>query len=306
MRSYLVTGGCGFIGVNLIRRLAVQASSIRVLDNLSLGKREDIAPLDVELQMGDIRDPEAVAKACKGIDVVVHLAGHTRVLESLSRPALNFEINVNGTFNVLEACRNTGAQKMIFASTGGAILGEQEQPVHERMAPRPLSPYGASKLAGEAYCSAFFGSYGLNTVALRFSNVYGPYSYHKGSVVAAFFRNLRQNEPIVIYGDGEQTRDFVYVGDLVEAILLADQTNTPGEVFQIASGRETSLRTLVETMQTALPELTFRIRYEPARAGEVLRNYANIEKARRLLRFDPKTKLDKGLRSTWDWFVTHT
>lgn len=301
-----MTGGCGFIGVNLIRRLAVQASSIRVLDNLSLGKREDIAPLDVELQMGDIRDPEAVAKACKGIDVVVHLAGHTRVLESLSRPALNFEINVNGTFNVLEACRNTGAQKMIFASTGGAILGEQEQPVHERMAPRPLSPYGASKLAGEAYCSAFFGSYGLNTVALRFSNVYGPYSYHKGSVVAAFFRNLRQNEPIVIYGDGEQTRDFVYVGDLVEAILLADQTNTPGEVFQIASGRETSLRTLVETMQTALPELTFRIRYEPARAGEVLRNYANIEKARRLLRFDPKTKLDKGLRSTWDWFVTHT
>jgi UDP-glucose 4-epimerase len=305
MKSYLVTGGCGFIGVNLIGRLAAQGASLRVLDDLSLGKREDVEPLGVDLQVGDIRDTEAVAKACQGVDVVVHLAGHTRVLESLSHPALNFEINATGTFNVLEACRRAGVQKVIFASTGGAILGEQEQPVHERMLPRPISPYGASKLAGEAYCSAFFGSYGLNTVALRFSNVYGPYSYHKGSVVAAFFRNLRQNEPIVIYGDGEQTRDFVYVGDLVDAILLADKSNTPGEVFQIASGRETSLRTLVETMQSALPELAFNIRYEPARTGEVLRNYASIEKARRLLDFDPKTNLGDGLRKTWDWFVAH-
>jgi UDP-glucose 4-epimerase len=305
MKSYLVTGGCGFIGVNLIGQLAARGASVRVLDDLSLGKREDVEPLGVDLQVGDIRDTEAAAKACRGIDVVVHLAGHTRVLESLSHPALNFEINAAGTFNVLEACRRAGVQKVIFASTGGAILGEQEQPVHERMLPRPISPYGASKLAGEAYCSAFFGSYGLNTVALRFSNVYGPYSYHKGSVVAAFFRNLRQNEPIVIYGDGEQTRDFVYVGDLVDAILLADKTNTPGEVFQIASGRETSLRTLVETMQSALPELAFNIRYEPARTGEVLRNYASIEKARRLLDFDPKTNLGDGLRKTWDWFEAH-
>ena len=305
MKSYLVTGGCGFIGVNLIGQLKAKGASVRVLDNLSLGKREDVANLGVDLQVGDIRDAKTVAKACEGIDTVVHLAGHTRVLESLSHPALNFEINAAGTFNVLEACRCAGVQKFIFASTGGAILGEQEQPVHEGMLPRPISPYGASKLAGEAYCSAFFGSYGLNTVALRFSNVYGPYSYHKGSVVAAFFRNLRQQEPIVIYGDGEQTRDFVYVGDLVEAILLADSTNTPGEVFQIASGRETSLRTLVDTMQTALPELTFNVQYEPARTGEVLRNYASIDKARRLLHFDPKTELRQGLRATWDWFVTH-
>jgi UDP-glucose 4-epimerase len=305
MKSYLVTGGCGFIGVNLIGQLKAQGASVRVLDNLSLGKSEDVAAFGVELQVGDIRDVQAVARACEGVDTVVHLAGHTRVLESLSHPALNFEINAAGTFNVLESARCAGVQKVIFASTGGAILGEQEQPVHEGMVPHPISPYGASKLAGEAYCSAFFGSYGLNTVALRFSNVYGPYSYHKGSVVAAFFRNLRQNEPIVIYGDGEQTRDFVYVGDLVQAILLADSTNTPGEVFQIASGLETSLRTLVETMQSALSELTFDVRYEPARTGEVLRNYASIEKARRLLQFDPKTKLSDGLRTTWDWFVTH-
>jgi UDP-glucose 4-epimerase len=305
MKSYLVTGGCGFIGVNLIKQLKARGASVRVLDNLSLGKSEDVSPLGVELQVGDIRDTKVVVKACEGIDTVVHLAGHTRVLESLSHPALNFEINATGTFNVLEASRCAGVRKVIFASTGGAILGEQEQPVHEGMVPRPISPYGASKLAGEAYCSAFFGSYGLNTVALRFSNVYGPYSYHKGSVVAAFFRNLKRNEPIVIYGDGEQTRDFVYVGDLVKAIQLADSNDTPGEVFQIASGRETSLRTLVETMQTTLPELAFDVRYEPARTGEVLRNYASIDKARRLLQFDPKTKLSDGLRATWDWFVTH-
>jgi UDP-glucose 4-epimerase len=172
------------------------------------------------------------------------------------------------------------------------------------MVPRPVSPYGASKLVGEAYCSAFFGSFGLNTVALRFSNVYGPYSYHKGSVVAQFFKNLIQGEPLVIYGDGQQTRDFLYVNDLVDAILLADKSDTPGEVFQIASGRETSIQALLATMQGVLSDLTFDIRYELPRPGEILRNYASIEKARRMLGFDPKTRLDEGLRSTWQWFVS--
>jgi len=175
MTTYLVTGGCGFIGVNLIPRLTKQAARVRLLDNLSLGKREDVDPLGVELQVGDIRDWSAVAKACEGVEVVVHLAAHTRVVESLADPRENFEVNVIGTFNVLEACRKAGVRKFIFASTGGAILGEQEPPVHEGMLPRPISPYGASKLAGEAYCSAYAGAYGLKTVALRFSNVYGPF-----------------------------------------------------------------------------------------------------------------------------------
>jgi UDP-glucose 4-epimerase len=174
------------------------------------------------------------------------------------------------------------------------------------MVPRPVSPYGASKLVGEGYCSAFFGSYGLNTVALRFSNVYGPYSHNKGSVVAQFFRNLMRKEPLVVYGDGEQTRDFLYVTDLVEAIVLADKSETPGEVFQIASGRETSIRTVLDTMKKVLPELSFDIRYEPSRAGEISRNYASIEKARRMLGYDPKTKLDDGLKNTWQWFQSRT
>ena len=305
MKTYLVTGGCGFIGVNLIPRLIEQGSRVRVLDNLSLGRREDVEPLGVDLQIGDIRDRSALTAACKGIDVVVHLAAHTRVVESLTDPQINFDVNAIGTLNVLEACRAAGIPKMIFASTGGAILGEQTPPVHEGMVPRPISPYGASKLAGEAYCSAYAGAYGLKTVALRFSNVYGPFSYHKGSVVAQFFRNLLRGEPIVIYGDGEQTRDFLYVADLVDAILLADKAELAGEVFQIASGRETSVRALVDAMKAMLPDRTFDIRFEPARAGEILRNYANIEKARRMLGFDPTTRLDDGLPKTWQWFITH-
>jgi len=303
MKSFLVTGGCGFIGVNLVSALVARGDRVRVLDNLSLGKREDIDPLGVELRVGDIRDYATVAQACQGMDVVVHLAAHTRVVESVTNPELNFEINAIGTMNVLRACRDAGVKKMIFASTGGAILGEQEPPVHEGMVPRPVSPYGASKLVGEAYCSAFHGSYGLNTVALRFSNVYGPYSYHKGSVVAQFFKNLMENETLVVYGDGKQTRDFLFVTDLVDAILRADKTDTPGEVFQIASGRETSLATLLETMRAAIPEARINVRYEPARAGEILRNYASIAKANRMLGYDPKTRLDEGLKKTWQWFV---
>jgi UDP-glucose 4-epimerase len=305
MKTYLVTGGCGFIGVNLIPRLIDQGARVRVLDNLSLGRREDVEPLGADLHVGDIRDASAVAKACKGVDVVVHLAAHTRVVESLSDPELNFEINAAGTLNVLQACLAAGISKMIFASTGGAILGEQEPPVHEGMVPRPISPYGASKLAGEAYCSAYTGAYGMKTAALRFSNVYGPFSYHKGSVVAQFFRNLLRGKPIVIYGDGEQTRDFLYIADLVEAILLADKVEPAGEVFQIASGQETSIRSLLDAMKAMLPERKFDVRFEPGRAGEILRNYASIEKARRILGFDPRTRLNEGLRKTWQWFVSH-
>jgi UDP-glucose 4-epimerase len=304
MKSYLVTGGCGFIGVNLVSRLAERGARVRILDNLSLGRREDVAALGIDMRVGDIRDMAALKDACQEMDVVVHLAAHTRVIESISHPELNFEINAVGTMNVLRACREAGVKKVIFASTGGAILGEQVPPVHEGMVPRPVSPYGASKLVGEAYCSAFCGSFGLNTVALRFSNVYGPFSYHKGSVVAQFFRNLIQEEPLVIYGDGQQTRDFLYVDDLVDAVLLADESETPGEVFQIASGRETSLKDLLAAMKRVLPGVKFDVRYEPARAGEILRNYASIEKARRLLGYNPSKGLDEGLRDTWRWFVS--
>src|SRR5262249_41838975 len=149
---------------------------------------------NVDLIVGDIRDRNLVARAIEGQQGVIHLAAHTRVMESIDNPPLNFDINATGTLNLLVESRIAGVKKFIFASTGGAILGEQTPPVHENMVARPIAPYGASKLTGEAYCSAFWGAYGVNTVALRFSNVYGPFSYHKASVVAQFFKNILQQE----------------------------------------------------------------------------------------------------------------
>lgn len=307
MESYLVTGGCGFIGMNLISRLVAQGARVKVLDNLSLGRREYVEPLGVDLVVGDIRDPVAVATAVEGTAVVVHLAAHTRVIDSISDPLLNFEINAAGTLNLLQASRDAGVRSFIFASTGGAILGEQEPPVHEDMVPRPISPYGASKLAGEAYCSAFYGSFSLNTMALRFSNVYGPHSYHKGSVVAHFIKQALRGEPLVIYGDGEQTRDFLYVEDLADAICsvaTGEVDGAAGQVFQMGAGQETKINEIASSIAklAATAGLNAQISYQPARKGEIHRNYADIGKAQRVLGYNPMTSLNEGIEATWGWF----
>ena len=300
---WLVTGGCGFVGVNLLRRLAARNIPVRVLDSLVGGRREDIAGLGAELVVGDIRDPETVGRALAGIDVVVHLAAHTRVIDSIEDPWLNFDVNARGTLTLLEAARRSGVRRFILASTGGAILGEAEPPVHEDMPPRPLSPYGASKLACEGYCSAYLGSYGLETVALRFSNVYGPYSYQKGSVVAAFFKRILAGEPLVVYGDGRQTRDFLYVADLCDAVEAAAERDCAGQVFHIASGVETEIVAIAE-MMLAVTGARAAIRREPALAGEVRRNCARVDRATAVLGYRPATPLADGLAATWQWFRT--
>lgn len=307
MKSFLITGGCGFIGVNLVSRLVRTGSRVKVLDDVSLGKREYVEPFGVEVMVGDIRDRAAVAKAVKGVDAVVHLAAHTRVMDSIADPRLNFEVNAIGTVNMLEASRDAGVQSFIFASTGGAIVGEREPPVHEEMASRPISPYGASKLAGEGYCSAFHGSFGLNTVALRFSNVYGPHSHHKGSVVAQFIKQGLRREPLVIYGDGKQTRDFLYVEDLADTICACatgEAGRAAGEVFQMGSGRETTINEVAATIQGLLKTvgIDVPIVYQPARKGEIYRNYADIRKAATKLGYRPKTSLNDGINATFAWF----
>lgn len=303
-KTYLVTGGAGFIGANLLRRLAGTAPSLRVLDNLSAGRLADIAGLPVEFIHGDIRDPTLVDRAVAGATVVIHLAAHTNVVNSVETPELNFDVNVKGTFNLLQASVAHRVERFIFASTGGAIVGDAPPPVHEEMAPRPVSPYGAGKLAAEGYCSAFRGSYGLKTVSLRFSNVYGPYSYHKGSVIARFFRQIMRGEAITIYGDGEQTRDFVYVDDLCEAIVAAVDADLPfGQAIQLGTGRETGINRLVELMRQTVGRGGFPpITYAPSRAGEVARNFVNIERAKQFLGFTPRTDILTGLRQTWVWF----
>ena len=208
--NILVTGGLGFVGVNLIGALArVGGFQVTVIDNEIGGKRAHAAGLAAEVLIGDLRDEALVDRLVSRCDGVVHLAADTRVLDFISDPLQNFDINVSGSLNLLEAMRRHGKKRIVFASTGGAIVGEAEPPLHENMAPRPISPYGASKLAIEGYLSAYQGSYGFQPLALRFSNVYGPRSFHKGSVVAAFFKAYLAGKRITVYGDGEQTRNFI-------------------------------------------------------------------------------------------------
>ncbi len=301
----LITGGCGFIGCNLIARLnAIGGFQIRVFDNESLGKREHLAGLDAEFVHGDIRDQAAVLAALDTIDAVVHLAADTRVIESIEKPAYNFEVNVVGSLNVLQAMRTRGIKHIVNASTGGAIIGEAVPPVHEKMVASPTSPYGASKLAVEGYCSAFTGSYGFKAISLRFSNVYGPRSFHKGSVVAAFLRQIMANETLTVYGDGNQTRDFVFVDDLCDGIIAGLKGDVAG-VVQLGSGRPTSVNELIDAMKPVVAPHEVEVDYVGFRTGELVLTYCDIAKARSELGFQPNTSLAVGLGITWKWFNEH-
>jgi UDP-glucose 4-epimerase len=297
----LVTGGAGFIGTNLVHLLCSQGHSVRVLDNLSVGRRDDIEYLATEIIVGDVLNPDQVDQAASGMDGVVHLAAQTGVPGSLLDPHRDCQVNVLGTLNVLEACRHQAVRRLVFASSN-APLGRQPPPATEDKAPLPISPYGASKLAGEGYCLAYYGSWGLGTIVLRFANVYGPYSAHKGSVVAKFFKDIQTTGQITIDGDGQQTRDFIYVGDLCRAISLALQSEMGGEVFQIATGIETSILELAELVQTTMQK-QINTQHSPFRQGDIRKNYSEIGKATRLLQWVPQVALADGLQQTWQWFV---
>ena len=293
--------------------------SVRVLDNLSVGSREDLARVadfsegspeegwadGVRLVVGDILDGEAAASACEGADVVVHLAANTGVGPSVEDPMKDCRMNVEGLLNVLEGARHSDVGRFVFASSG-APVGECDPPIHEEKVPRPVSPYGASKLAGEGYCSAYFRTFGLETVALRFGNVYGPYSGKKSSVVAKFIRQARDGETLEIYGDGKQTRDYIYVEDLVSAVLKAARAEEAGgEIFQIATSRESTLLELVEAMRPMLNEFAggeARIVHGEKRQGDVTRNFSDTSKAREKLGWVSETGLRVGLEKTADWF----
>ena len=299
----LVTGGAGFIGANLLDELRRAPDyEITVVDNESTGSFGRIAARGITAIRGDIRDAEVVRRALDGVETVVHLAADTRVMDSIADPAGNFDVNVAGSFHLLRLARDAGVTCFVNASTGGAILGDAPSPVHEEMPARPLSPYGASKLAVEGYCSAFAGAYGMKSASLRFSNVYGPGSFHKGSVVAHYFKRLLNGDELVVFGDGSQVRDFLFVGDLVRGIRAAIRAGVSG-VFQLGSGRPTSVNELIEAMRrTVAGEAEVRVRYAPFRSGEVHTTWCDISKARRTFGFAPATCLEDGLRTTWTWF----
>jgi UDP-glucose 4-epimerase len=322
--NWLVTGGCGFLGTALVRSLTEEGGhSVRVVDNLAVGERRDleaVSPFEevaelgpmgtgspVELVVGDILDEELALRAAEGADVVVHLAANTGVMPSIEDPRADCMSNVVGTLNYLEAARHNGVRRFVFASSGGTTIGEAEPPIHEEMVPHPVSPYGASKLAGEGYCSAYFRTFGIDTVALRFGNVYGPLSGHKNSVVARFIKRASSGEILEIYGDGAQTRDFIYVGDLIRAVRLAASVEgVGGEIFQIATSAETTVQELVDKLLPVLAAAGIKdveVRYTEARRGEVRRNYADTSKAERMLGWKAEVDLDEGLRRTVEWFM---
>lgn len=339
--NWLITGGCGFIGVNLIERLLQDPDNrIRILDNLSVGTREDLAavatfteyvppgnkdsdfpPLPpgegwgegeagttrVQLLAGDILDEKSAMQAAEGANVIVHLAANTGVGPSVDDPRKDCTTNVIGILNMLEAARHNKVKRFVFASSG-APVGEVEPPIHEELAPHPVSPYGASKLAGEGYCSAYYRTFGVETVALRFGNVYGPRSSHKGSVVAKFIKQAMNGETLEIYGDGNQTRDFIYIADLVRAIELAGaKQNVGGETFQIATNTETTVAELIGLLRPLLAHYGFdnvQIKNAAPRLGDVRRNFSDTSKASNFLNWTAAAELETGLRHSVEWFVS--
>ena len=300
----LVTGGAGFVGSNLVRKLVGQGYKVSVLDNLSRGRVEYIEDLnDVEIFAADITDKKSCDAAFKSVDKVVHLAAFGSVVESVEDPYTNFNMNVLGTFNVLNLCVENSIEKLVFSSTGGALIGDVSPPVDERSLPKPISPYGASKLCCEAYCHAFSKSFDLNTVCLRFANVYGPNSYHKTGVINRFFNAIKDEQPFILYGDGTSSRDYIHVGDLTDGIALASENDkVVDDVIHIAGGREVSLNELAETIKMVACKPMHPIEYRDKRKGEVDRNFADYTYAKSVLGFEPKYNLKKGLQELWDTY----
>lgn len=323
---WLVTGGCGFIGGNLIRRIISRSGvTLRIVDNLSVGSKQKLARITefftteptavgrnsaktgkVELVVGDIRDDGLAIRAAQGADVIIHLAASTGVGPSVADPRFDCTTNVLGTLNYLEAARKCGIKRFVFASSG-APIGECLPPIHEELAPHPVSPYGASKLAGEAYCSAYSRSFGIDAIALRFGNCYGPFSSHKESVVAKFIRESLMGLPWEIYGDGRQTRDFVYVDDVTAAIeLAATVEDISGETFQIATNTETTVLELAQSLAALLQSRGITsppIEHQASRVGDVKRNFSDTKKARTRLGWRAMVSLEAGLGRTLEWFL---
>ena len=294
MGGVLITGGAGFVGSNLARALLASGHDVRVLDDFDAVRTNYLDGLDVRRTNGNIEDPSLVRRAVRGADAVVHLAALSGVAPSVEHPERDFGVNVLGTFNVLDAVRRTDVRRVVFASSG-AVLAGAKPPLSESVLPDVLSPYGASKLYGEAALQAFQSVYGFSGVALRFSNVYGPNCDHKRSVVAEFLRGALRGRPLVIYGNGRQTRDFLHVDDVCRAVEISLRSPSAG-VFQLGTGVETSVARLANLVQK-VAGTKLEIERRPPRPGEAGRNFVDPSKARRVLRWEAKIELPDGL--TW-------
>lgn len=305
----LVTGGAGFIGSHIVDRLLKEGFEVTVIDDLSTGRRDNIAHhqnrKDFHFIKGDIRNTALVKKVVDDVDAVFHEAALVSVPRSIENPLLTNEINVSGTLNLLKACTDANVKRFIHASST-AIYGETETlPQHEMLMPQPISPYAVSKLAAENYVKIYHKVYGLNTICLRYFNVYGPrqtYSPYSG-VITIFINRLLKNEPPIIYGDGEQTRDFAYIQDVVEANMLALTKKTAiGEVLNIATGTTTTINQLAAMLQQIM-KTNLKPVYTDPRPGDIKHSYADVTKAKKLLQYNPKISLKNGLIELVKWYV---
>lgn len=303
LNKVLVTGGAGFIGSHVVDKLAGCGYGVKVFDDLSEGKLSNVKGHlkngQVCFVKGDIRDAGLVRKCVRDVDAVVHLAAVTSIPFSIERPSLTFDINTKGTLNLLDACAKTNVKRFVFASSCSVYGDPAYLPVNEEHPTFPMSPYAASKLEGEECCRTYQEQHGLSTVVLRLFNVYGPrqkLDAYSG-VIARFFSRAKKHMPLVIYGDGNQIRDFVHVWDVAEAVLKALETRgVAGEVFNIGFGKATSVNSLAKSVLD-LAGANLDIVYENPRAGDVKASFADISKAEKQLNYGPIVPLEKGLRS---------
>jgi nucleoside-diphosphate-sugar epimerase len=306
---YLITGGAGFIGSHLVEHLTGQGEEVVVLDNFATGRRENLAPfLDrIELVEGTLLDPDQCARAVRGVDYVLHQAAVPSVPRSVADPVGSHAANATGTLNMLIAARDAKVKRFVYAASSSAYGNTAELPKHEQMLPRPLSPYAVAKYTGECYCRAFYATFGLPTVALRYFNIFGPRQDPNSlyaAVIPKFITCAVSETAPVIFGDGEQTRDFTSVRNVVHANLLATQAETPafGEVCNIGCGGRTSVNELWRQI-SARVGVDLEPIYEPNRAGDVRDSMASLDRAQTLLGYQPVVDFQTGLRETVDFFA---
>lgn len=307
MAHYLVTGGSGFIGSHAVDELLRRGERVRVLDNLSTGRKQNVAHIldRIEFFEMDIRDLESIRPAFTGVDYVIHLAALPSVPRSVEDPVTTNDINIGGALNVLIAARDAKVKRLVFSASSSAYGDNPEFPRVETQAPRPLSPYALTKLAGEYYCQLFAMLYGLETVSLRYFNIFGPRQNHNSpytGVLSIFITALLRNQVPVIFGDGEQSRDFTYVANAVEATLLACVApGAAGQVINVGVGEQFTLNQTV-AMLNRIMGLNVKARYGPPREGDVRDSLADISLARRLLEYKPGFRYEEGLRRTVEWY----
>jgi len=311
MKRYLVTGGAGFIGSHIVRALLDQGAAVRVLDNFSSGKRENLEGSSnakngnrFEVVEGDVRDESLVADAVRGVEVIFHEAAFVSVPESMEKPQACFDVNITGTSILFEAARKAGVRRAVIASSA-AVYGDSDAlPLKEDTPLRPLSPYAVSKRVDEMFAQLYTSSFGLEVVALRYFNVYGPRQRPDSMYAAAvpiFIRRLRDNKPVTVFGDGGQTRDLIFVGDVARANLIASENpSAAGKVFNICSGQSTRILDLLDVLFKLFPNSPKPV-FAPPRAGDIYKSLGCPDKAEEIIGFKAQTSLADGLKETVNW-----